>query len=318
MFANFSLQIKKGWRPGAIPKHIKEIMCHFLGPCPCDTLPVTKRQKADKDTVEEDNEIIQKPTLSVQKKDGDYLITMRPLKNTIDLRTDPNPYLTAKPIKFKITRRAEEKKCDEIRELLHKKGFGKCTCGNIVACCTCRDNREMDALRKCLDECEDKFGVKSLEYKLCLKESASEPKLDIEFTPPGGMVKKNLKKLPNQVYQETQYCEDDFKAVETEANEKSGKGKANDKSAKDKLNDKSGKLGGKNGKGIGIFGKDKGKASGVSAGGVAGSKSVGAAGVGGAAGAGGLGGGKEMGKAGKSSQDKSKAGSAKVKNKSVK
>lgn len=227
-------------------------MCHFLEPCPCDTLPVTKKganKKADRDPADEDpavedpNEITQKPTLSVRKKDGDYHITMRPLKNTAELRTDPNPYLTARPIKFKIARRAEEKKCDEIRALLHKKGFRKCTCGNIVACCTCRDNREMDALRKCLDECEETFGVKSLEYKLSLKPSVSEPKLDIEFTPPAGMVKKNMKKLPNQVYQETQYSEDDFKPVETDSLEKSGKGKAK--------------------KGIGRFGKDNGKAGGA-------------------------------------------------------
>lgn len=258
-------QIKKGWRPGAIPKKIKEIMCHFLSPCPCDTLPVTKKllkNKTNEEKMDEPCDIQQKPTLSVQKKDGDYLITMRPLKNTADLRNEPNPYLTAKPIKFKISRRAEEKKCDEIRALVNKKGFRKCTCGNIVACCNCRDNKEMDALRKCLKECEDNYKIKSLEYKLCLKESLSDPKLNVEFTPPAGIVNKNIKKLPNLVYQETQYNEDDFKIVPLDAdnggNRKSGgKNISFDKTGKAGSN-KSGIFGSnRNGKNPGVSGMDK-------------------------------------------------------------
>lgn len=225
-------------------------MCHFLSPCPCDTLPVTKKCNKNKHAIDEDKEddtCEQKPTLSVQKKDGDYLITMRPLKNTCELRNNPNPYLTAKPIKFKISRRAEEKKLDEIQVFLKKKGFRPCTCGNIVACCICRDNKEMDTLRKCLNECEEIYDIKSLDYKLCLKDALPDQKLNIEFTPPAGIVNKNIKKLPDLVYQETQYNEDDFKIIpEQEYNGKSG--------GKNRSFDKSGKLGagfGSNKSGIG-------------------------------------------------------------------
>lgn len=199
-------------------------MRHFLKPCPCDTLPVTKRACAQRHQPQPLEPIAyeQKPTLRVQRRNNEYTITMNPLKNSQTLKSEPYPYLDCKPLQFKISSSAEERELQKIREYICKKGFTKCVCGQNIINCRCRDNREAEALHKCLDDCTRLFGVKNLKEKLCLCDNT---KLDIEFTPPAGVIKNVLKRRPDQIVQETQYDELDFRTDFDGTNGKSGIGK---------------------------------------------------------------------------------------------
>lgn len=225
LFKRNVFQAQKGWRPGAIPRKIKEIMSHFLEPCPCDTVPVTKRPQ-NKDSMLDAScgEPVQQPTLRVQRKNDDYLITMKPLKDINALKTDADPYLNCDPIRFKISSNTEEKELQRVKKILSERGFKKCTCGKNIAHCCCRDNKELDALRKCINCIGDKHNIKDLEKKLFYR---TRSKLDIEFTPPAGLIKNNLKALPDVIGQETQYDENDYKYSFDAAKslEKGGKGK---------------------------------------------------------------------------------------------
>lgn len=196
-------------------------MRHFLKPCPCDTLPVTKRASVQRQQPQtlEPNEYDQKPTLRVQRRNNEYTITMNPLKNSQTLKSEPYPYLNCKPLQFKISSSAEEREMQKIAEFICKKGFTKCVCGHKIINCRCRDNREAEALNKCLEDCTRIFGVKNLKEKLCLCDNT---KLDIEFTPPAGVIKNVLKRRPDQLVQETQYDELDFR---TDFDGKGGLGK---------------------------------------------------------------------------------------------
>lgn len=184
-------------------------MRHFLKPCPCDTLPVTKPASVQRQQQAlEPNEYEQKPTLRVQRRNNEYTITMNPLKNSQTLKSEPYPYLNCKPLQFKISSSAEERQLQKIGEYICNLGFTKCVCGQKIINCRCRDNRESEALHKCLEDCTRKFGVKNLKEKLSLCDNT---KLDIEFTPPAGVIKNMLKRRPDQLVQETQYDEQDFR-----------------------------------------------------------------------------------------------------------
>lgn len=226
---------RKGWRPGAIPKNIRELMCHFLSPCPCDTLlPYKKRSSRRSGDVPADcgGDEPQLPTLRVQRRNHEYYITMNPLKDAQRLKTEPYPYVACKPLQFRISGSTEERALHDIKKIIKEQGFDKCTCGKAIAKCSCRDNREMEALRKCLVTCENRFGVNNADQKICLAEKSSE--LDIEFTPPAGIVKANLPPVADLVVQETQYDELDYRVVAEKPGKGGGGGKKGGKGGKGK------------------------------------------------------------------------------------
>ena len=140
-------------------KTIKELMCYFLDPCPVDTLPVTKRPK--KKIVEEEPQLIQKPTLRIHKKDGQYTITMRPLKPVDELKTSADPYAACQPLKFRISRTPEEDACHELKRMLIAK-YKKCLCKKPIPQCICRDNREKQDICKELEQYERDLHLKDL------------------------------------------------------------------------------------------------------------------------------------------------------------
>ena len=214
---------RKGWRPGAIPKRIQELMRHFLDPFPGDTTQNTKRKQCQQNEAE----LKQIPMLRVQRKNGNYIITMNPLKSAEELKTSADPYMHCKPVKFKISSSTNEKLYASLRKLVREKGFQPCSCGQTVAKCRCRDNKEMEQLQAFLHS----LKIPNIDDNLVLNNNESDNKLDFEFTPPAGMIKPHLFKPPKISYQETQYDEKDFKGVWLDA----GELKKNNKKGGDKV-----------------------------------------------------------------------------------
>lgn len=211
---------RKGWRPGAIPRSIRELMCHFLKPCPCDTLPpfvgagcgppppsgTTGQSTANCI----DQPIPQRPMIRVHRKNDEYVITMNPLKSAQQLKTEHDPYMNCDPVQVRITANREDQRIAQIKQVIRESGFRRCKCGQPVAQCSCRDNRELEALRQCIANCGTKFGIDDLATKLSLNRLKD---LELEFTPPAGVVKCCLQSPPSQGMQETQYNENDLKAA---------------------------------------------------------------------------------------------------------
>lgn len=242
---------RKGWRPGAIPRSVRELMCHFLKPCPCDTLPVGALTGGDASSADpacidhgaQQAPLPQRPMIKVQRKNDEYVITMNPLKSARLLKTEPDPYMNCDPIHVRITANREDQRMAQIKQIIRDSGFRRCKCGRAVAQCTCRDNREMEALRTCVENCGTKYGIADLGEKLSLNRLKD---LELEFTPPAAVVKSCLRPVPECALQETQYNENDLK-------QKVGGSGSSDKGGK---GGKAGK-GGKGGDGGGKGGEDK-------------------------------------------------------------
>lgn len=163
-----------------------------------------KRRGLDSDS---DVTVAPKPTLHIQKKDGVYMITMNPLKDPKTLEDNENPYMDCTPLQFKIIKNKNKVKVKREGE----EDYKTCFCG---------------------DEEEEEVEEEESES------SSSDSELDIEFTPPAGIIRpQRLKKKKNVVHTDTQYDPKDI--------------------AKDKLQLKGGK-----GKGKGKGGKGKGKGKG--------------------------------------------------------
>lgn len=139
---------------------------------------------------ESDDSIPPKPTLQIKKKEGTYYITMNPLKDPYSIADNENPYVDCTPMQFKITKNKKPKAIE-----------GE---GDEYKTCFCNDEDEKV-------ECE---------------ESSSDSELDIEFTPPAGIIRpERLRKKKTVVHTDTQYNPNDFKAKGGKGGkEKKGKG----------------------------------------------------------------------------------------------
>lgn len=201
---------RKGWRPGAIPRSIRELMCHFLRPCPCDTIPVgalTGKPPRDGPAPGPDPDADhQRPMIRVHRKNDEYTITMNPLKSAQELKVDPDPYLPCEPIHVRITANREDQRIAQIKQVIRNSGFRRCKCGQPVHQCTCRDNRELEALRECIDQCGMQFGIADLGTKLSLNRLKD---LELDFTPPAAVAKSGLQPLPESDTRECQCNEND-------------------------------------------------------------------------------------------------------------
>ncbi|XP_021701014.1 uncharacterized protein LOC110676642 [Aedes aegypti] len=283
-------KIRKGWRPGAVKKPIKELMQHFLVSYPLDNIPVSKKTGRNlKIPADGSEHTKQKPTLQIVKKNGEYCIVMNPLKDSASLKTAQDPYLNCEPIRFKLAKDPNVGKLYQLRSALKVKGFTMCGCSELESC-EHKSEKEKKLLRKELRKLAKCLGLpKSTELKDVPIDSESE--LDLEFTPPSAMLKSGQRK-PDVVCTETQYSVDDYK-VQVPADKlkcKPGREDPNDvgKGLKGKggqVRDKAGKdgkggKGGKDGKGQGKGGAGSGVGAG--AGGKAKTGPSSKAGVGGA------------------------------------
>lgn len=187
--------------------------------------------------------------IRVNRRNDEFTITMLPVKKTLDLKNEPDPYMNCEPVQIRISGNKEVQRLAHVRQMIWEKGFPKCTCGRSVANCDCRDNRELEALRQCVAALEKKFNLDELEKKLNLQDKED---LTLDFTPPAAILKPQLKDVPEDasVMEETQYNLEDTvedKEPEKEKKEKSEKKEKPDKKdkGKDKAKDKEPKGGSK-------------------------------------------------------------------------
>ncbi|XP_058815267.1 uncharacterized protein LOC131678868 [Topomyia yanbarensis] len=207
-------RIRKGWRPGAVRKPIKELMRHFLVSYPLDNIPVSRKGTRKLNVAENDADPAkQEPTLQIEKRNGEYVIVMKPLKDSKTLKSAQDPYLSCPPIRLKLAKDPNVGKLYQLRNALKVKGFTLCGCADLGSC-THRSDKEKKLITQELRRQSKRLGLpRNTEIKEVPVESESD--LDLEFTPPSAMLNSGVRK-PDVVCTETQYCEADYK-VQTPA-----------------------------------------------------------------------------------------------------
>ncbi|XP_068152394.1 uncharacterized protein Ppi1 [Drosophila tropicalis] len=208
---------KRGWRPGSIRRSTKELMRYFLRDFPLDTIPVSRymsyykqKQPPPSDKAEE---LVQKPTLYIEKRNDEYIITLHPLKSPGILEHSANPYVNMKPVQFRIVKNPLLKEIRDLKRCLKGMGFKKCTCHKPVIACFCRSFIEkkqlIDKLQK---ECQQR-EMESVENALVLSDTSdSEAEFEFGVTPPAGLIHpERLKKTTHHIINAaTQYDENDW------------------------------------------------------------------------------------------------------------
>lgn len=211
---------RKGWRPGAIPRSIRDLMCHFLVPGSSNdmrspTLPTPGRVPATPTRP-------QRPMIQVQRRNDEYAITMTPLKNGQQLRTTSDPYQSCEPITLRISanRSREDERIAQIKKEIHERGFRRCRCGLPVSQCQCRDHDQLAALRKCVEFYGSRFGITDLGEKLSINQPPKD--LELDFTPPAAVVKSGwLESQQPLEAQATQYLVADASSDTASGNKQS-------------------------------------------------------------------------------------------------
>lgn len=210
---------RAGWKPGAIRKPIKELMRYFLRDFPADTLRVSQYSYrrggsgaggGGGDSVLQE-ELIQKPTLHICKKNGEYFITLRPLKDPEALRECADPYLKMQPIQFKIAKNPMAIEMRKLKQCLKEMGFNKCTCHRPIIYCFCRSFLDKKRLEYQCNKEARKRNLPACSDSLVLSDTTdSETEFDFGVTPPAGVVKPERLNKPNFVNTGTQYTENDW------------------------------------------------------------------------------------------------------------
>jgi hypothetical protein len=178
----------KKWFPGKINKTVRCLMKYLLNPFPVDTIPLTRRDKHGRimkicQSPQGNPDLIQKPTLKIEKRDGEIGITLNPLKTNDKLATDCNPYL-------------------------HSRGFTKKCCCLNLECCRCISQNDKKLLSFAMEKVSKEIKLKNtLTYADFYELSDSES--DIEFTTPAAAIGSNKCK-PNVIHEGTQYAIKDF------------------------------------------------------------------------------------------------------------
>lgn len=191
-------KMRRGWRPGSVRNPVAKIMKQFLY-MPTEPLsPICEPEP---------------PTLRIEKRNGEYLIVMNPLRDEMESSE-------TSPIVFKITKTEDEKARSKARKILKALGIKKA--------CDCRTVEECQCFTKC-EKIRVKNEVSKISKELCLNPeltlcdlsatSEIESELDVEFTPPSAAYLRNPHPKDVKVsYASTQYermkncgvvCEDD-------------------------------------------------------------------------------------------------------------
>ncbi|XP_017038175.1 uncharacterized protein Ppi1 [Drosophila kikkawai] len=212
------LASKPGWRPGAIRRSIRQLMCYFLKDYPLDTIPVSKymsyynhKKPPTLTPVGTCEDLVQVPTLHIEKKHDVYTITLRPLKNGDTLARSANPYLDMKPVQFRIVKDPLMKELRDMKRCLKNMGFSKCTCHKPVMHCYCRSFVDKKLLvQRIREECERRH-IDPCEDDLVLSETSdSEAEFEFGVTPPAGLMRPDRFKSSHIKHTETQYDESDW------------------------------------------------------------------------------------------------------------
>lgn len=208
---------RKKWYPGHVHPIVRCLMKNALNPYPYDTIAVTRRDKQGR-IVKTCNDLsgmpkinpdlIQKPTLRIQRRDGEYLISMHPLKEKTKLETDCNPYLNCSPVTFKIKSDPKDIQKHRAKKLLRERGFTKkCHCEKLE-CCRCKTEIEKKLLAYELKMVSQQMKLK-YELKYADLADSSDSEMDLEYTTPGAGIDERKCK-PDVVHCETQYSAKDF------------------------------------------------------------------------------------------------------------
>lgn len=219
MWTQCALAARPGWRPGAIRRSIRELMSYFLKDFPVDSIPNSKymsylRQKPPPSHEGEETaaEMVQVPTLHIEKKNNEYVITLRPLKDAETLKRAANPYVNMKPVQFRIIKNPLLKEIRDMKRCLKNMGHSKCQCHRPVMQCHCRSYIDKKRL---IDDVRRQCVIRKLphcEQGLVLSDTTdSEEEFDFGVTPPAGLMKpERLKKTTHTTHAETQYNERDW------------------------------------------------------------------------------------------------------------
>ncbi|XP_058987449.1 uncharacterized protein LOC131806792 [Musca domestica] len=209
--------IRAGWKPGAIRKPIKELMKYFLRDFPADTLRVSqysyrrRRNGYGNQGGEEEEELLQKPTLHICKKNGEYFITLRPLKDPEALKECADPYLNMQPIQFKIIKNPLAMEMRKLKKCLKGMGFSKCTCHKPIVDCFCRSFLDKKRLEyQCNKEARNRKLPLCNDSLVLSDTTESETEFDFGVTPPAGVIKPERLKKRNFVNTGSQYDEQDW------------------------------------------------------------------------------------------------------------
>lgn len=219
MWTQCHLASRPGWRPGAIRRSIRELMSYFLKDFPVDSIPNSKymsylkhKPHVDEVLTGERYPIVQLPTLHIEKKNNEILITLRPLKDTETLKRAANPYVDMKPVQFRIVKNPLLKEIRDMKRCLKNMGYSKCQCHRPVMECHCRSYIDKKRL---IDDVKRQCTVRKLTHcaeGLVLSDTTdSEEEFDFGVTPPAGLMKPELLiKPPHTTHAETQYNEKDW------------------------------------------------------------------------------------------------------------
>lgn len=205
------------WYPGKVNKTVRTLMKHTLNPYPYDTIPLTRRDKngrilktfTDTSVLPEFNPaLIQKPALHIKKSDGEYSITLNPLKDAEKLKTSYDPFLNCAPLKFKVKKNPEEIRRHKAKKLLRSRGFiKKCSCNDLRKC-RCMDRNEKKILEMAVKKVSTEMKLKKELMPADLYES-SDSEMDVAFTTASSTV--DPRKFPiDIVHTGTQYNLKDF------------------------------------------------------------------------------------------------------------
>lgn len=203
----------RSWIPGKINSTVRCLMKNMLDPFPLDTLNLTRRDSKGhivEITPKPSSVVEKKPTLTIKKRDGEYLITMHPLKDKSKLVTDFEPYLNCSPLTFRICANGEASTKQKAKKILASQGFvKKCSCPNLDAC-ACIEPRRKKLILAAIEEVGTQLNMKKpLDYDDMAASSDSE--LDIEFVAPAAEAKIG-KRVANLIHTGTQYIAKDFVA----------------------------------------------------------------------------------------------------------
>lgn len=207
--------VGKPWTPGQINPTVRCLMKHALNPFPYDTIPLTRRDKFGRiiaSNVDRKKKylesLVQKPTIEVKKKDGQYCIVMNPLKDKKALGSDCNPYLDCSPFKFTINKHPEATKKHRAKKILRSRGLvKKCACTSLE-CCRCKSPREKKVI---VFEMQKVSRDLNLNTELAYEDlyASSDSEAEMHFTTPSAQVDRRKCK-PDVIHCETQYGLEDF------------------------------------------------------------------------------------------------------------
>ncbi|XP_016938643.4 uncharacterized protein [Drosophila suzukii] len=221
MWTKSEMARHKSWRPGAISRPIRQLMAYFLKDFPADNICLSRyhyrRRKCPKDRGDQDEEpLVQHPTLHISRRGDEYIITLRPLKEPRALATSANPYADMKPVVFRITKDPLAAGLRQMRVALQDKGFAPCTCRRPVASCFCRSHNDKKRMQfELARECRQRGWPDNSDtfvYSPNSDDDDSDREYEFGVTPPAGVLKPDRRRQPDRAHVETQYVDHDWAA----------------------------------------------------------------------------------------------------------